>query len=296
MDIKEYTISNEILEVKFLNLGAVITEINFKGINRVLKFKDLTAYLDNTMYLGATVGRTAGRIKNGTIEQGQLCKNFLGKHNLHGNNLHQVFYDVKLTQDSAKLSYTDPEGEYPGNLQIEIQFKIENNKLIQTIDATSDKPTLINFTNHTYFNLNGTGKMLTHELMIDSNSVAKLNEEYIIDDFVPVENTAFDFNQSHPILDALIKGDKQFLITGFIDHPYQLEGNLQLKGDDCMMVIDTNQKFLVAYLGSQIANESNKLENNINENYVGLCLETQKCPGDLEMVTEYAYKTAYTFS
>lgn len=295
MKIKEYTICSDKLEVKFLNLGATITEINYRGINRILKFEELNSYTDNTMYLGATVGRTAGRIKDGKIPGGQLKKNFMDKHNLHGNDLHNILYDVTIYDNKAVLKYLDPAGEYPGNLNITIEFVLIENSLLQIINADSDVPTVINFTNHTYFNLNGKGKILNHKLKIDADCVGLLDNEYIPIEFEKVSNTAFDFRAERLILESIIQGDKQFLTTGFIDHPYKLRGMVKLVGDDCTLKISTNQKYLVAYLGSQICNEEKKLDNNINENYVGLCLETQNCPGQIDLQTKYMYETKYTF-
>lgn len=295
MQIREYVLQNDDLEVKFLNLGAIITEINFKGINRVLRFEELSAYANNTMYLGAIVGRTAGRIKDGVFSTGQLSKNYLGKHNLHGNDLNKCLYDVQLFDNYAVLKYTDLEGDYPGDLDIEIKFELKDNSLLQTIKAECNKPTLINMTNHTYFNLNGEGSILDHELKISANKVGILNTEMLTEGLADVDNTAFDFRNNKVIEKALIQGDPQFKISGFIDHPYLLTGDIKLKGKNCTLTIETNQPYVVAYLGSQISTEPNKLLNNQNNNYVGLCLEPQKCPGDIELVDTYVSNTLYRF-
>lgn len=296
MEIKEYSIKKGDLEVKFLNLGAVITEINYKHINRVIKFEKLSAYLENSMYLGAVVGRTAGRIKNGQFSDGQLSRNFLNKHNLHGNGMHIKFYDVKLIdQSTAVLSVVDPEGDYPGNLNLELKYSIDNNSLHQEITGSCDKPTLINMTNHTYFNLNGNGTILDHQLQINSQRVGVLNDEMLTVDLIDVDGSAFDFNQHRVIRDALDQGDKQFAITGFIDHPFELNGNMELIGNDCSMVVETNQPYVVGYFGSQISNETNLFKNNQITNYAGLCLETQKCPGDIQLISDYYSSTKFIF-
>lgn len=296
MKIKEYTIANEFIEVKFLNLGAIITEINYKGINRVLKFQDYNSYLNNTMYLGAVVGRTAGRIKNGEYELGKLQKNFLGKHNLHGNNMNLLFYDVDCNLDSAVLNVVDKEGDFNGDLNVEIKYLLEGNSLFQYICGNCDEPTLINMTNHSYFNLNGEGSILDHEMKIDASHIGVLNDEMLTVDFKELKTTAFDFTSPRTVRNALIQGDEQFTITGFIDHPYKLTGAISLWGSDCKMEIQTNQPYVVAYLGSQIDKETQPLANNDLSNYHGLCLEPQKCPGDTLLVTSYEYCTKYTFN
>lgn len=296
MEIKEYTIKSNSLEVKFLNLGAIITEINYKGKNRVLKFENYDAYRNNTMYLGAVVGRTAGRIKGGLYEKGQLEKNFINKHNLHGNDLNKVYYTVEQIENSAILKYTDPAADYVGNLNIEVEYEIVDNVLYQKIKGISDRPTLINMTNHTYFNLNGIDTILNHNLQINANKVGKLDEEMITTKFVDVANTAFDFRQQRKIKSSLKQGNPQFKISGFIDHPFKLEGNIALVGEDCKLEILTNQPYVVVYAGSQIETEANDLENDMNHKYAGICLETQKCPGDIELITSYESNTKYRFS
>lgn len=295
MKIEEYTIANDELEIKFLNLGAIITEVNYKGKNRVLRFEDLSSYQNNVMYLGAIVGRTAGRIKDGKFAGGVLPRNYLGKHNLHGNNLNLRFYEVTITNDQAQLKYTDCEAEYPGELDITITFTLNENSLHQEIKCESTKPTLVNMTNHTYFNLNGSGSILDHSLEINASNVGILDNEMITIGLSDVTNTAFDFKAKRKISDAMKQGDDQFQISGFIDHPYLLKGNVVLYGDEIKMEIETNQPYLVAYLGSQIANEQNKLRNNHNQNYVGLCLETQKKPGDIDLITNYYSSTLFSF-
>lgn len=296
MKIVEYTLKKGSLEVKFLNLGAIITEINYKGINRVLRFKKLDSYLNNTMYLGAIVGRTAGRIENGVFPGGKLQTNFLNKHNLHGNDMHLKYYNVDMIDEStATLSVIDSEGEYPGDLDVSIKYSILNDSLNQEILARSTAMTPINMTNHTYFNLNGTGTILDHQLQIDSTQVGILNHEMITSDFGNVAKTAFDFRHNRVIRTSLEQGDDQFEISGFIDHPYKLDGLIQLLGNDCRMTIKTNQPYVVAYLGSQIDAEMNELLNSSGKKYSALCLETQKCPGDTELVDEYYSITQYEF-
>lgn len=296
MEIKEYAIKSDNLEVKFLNLGAIITEINYKGKNRVLNFENYDSYKDNSMYLGAIVGRTAGRIRDGVYPGGKLKLNFLNKHNLHGNDLNCKYYDVELKQNGAILRLTDLEGEYLGDAMFEVEYKINDRELTQTIKGISNKPTLMNMTNHTYFNLNSDKEILNHNLQIDANKVGQLDGEMITTKFVDVVNTAFDFRQSRKIKSSLEQGDPQFEISGFIDHPFMLEGNIALAGEDCKLEILTNQPYVVVYAGSQIERETNVLENDMNHKFAGICLETQKCPGDIELITEYESITKYKFT
>lgn len=294
--IEEYKIGTPELELKFLNLGAAITEINFRGKNRVLSFRELNAYSDNQMYLGAIVGRTAGRIKDGLYPKGVLPLNFMGKHNLHGNSLNTKLYDVQiLDESSALLTLIDKAGAYNGDLKISIKFTVKGSRLYQEIIGNATEETLINITNHTYFNLNGEGSILNHKLKIGAEQVGVLNEEMITKKFTNVDGTAFDFRVMKKIEDSMRMGDSQFKISGLIDHPFKLTGNIELEGENCRLLISTNQPFVVCYAGSQIEAETNPLANNKNKNYVGICLETQKCPGDIELTKEFFSITEYEF-
>ncbi len=294
-EIKEYTIVNGDYRLKFLNLGAVITEYSYKEQNIVLSFEDNNSYLNNSTYMGAVVGRTAGRIKNATIGTWKIPVNFNGKHNLHGNDLHLRYYEVQAKDNSAELKLYDKEGDFPGNANIKIQYTLTDEGLEQIIDAYSDTPTVFNFTNHAYFNLDQTKSILDHNLQIPAQKVGQLDSDLLPINDVSLEGTAFDFNDEKLIRQAYEQGDKQFKYSKFIDHPYKLagDGNIILKSDKLKLKISTNQDYVVVYCGNYIGEEVNKLKGGMNKDYSAICLETQKRPNDTELVTHYMSKTLY---
>ncbi len=290
--IKEYQIEKGDYKVKFLNIGAVITEYSYKGSNIVLNFEDLEAYRANSTSMGSIVGRSAGRIRDGKIEGWQLPKNQAGKHNLHGNAIHYKFYQVEITENSAVLTLEDPEGDFPGNAIIQVKYQLTDHGLVQTLSATSDKPTVFNMTNHAYFNL-GHESIMNHKLQIEANHVLELDEDLLPVGTIDVSNTAFDFNEPRVIKESYEQGDDQFKYSKFIDHPFKLEGAIKLENENLCLEIETDQDYVVVYVGNYLGNETNKLKGNMNYDYYAICLETQNAPGTVELVTTYCSTTSY---
>lgn len=295
-EIKEYQIEYDNFKLKFLNIGAVITEFSYKGHNIVLNFKEFEGYQENSTFLGSIVGRSAGRIRDGKIDGWQLPKNQDGKHNLHGNGLHYKLYDVQIIGSSAILTLNDPEGDFPGNAQIQIKYTLSDQGLVQEFNANSDKPTVFNMTNHSYFNLNGNDEILEHQLQIESDIVLELDEDLLPIGELAVEGTAFDFNTPKQIKVAKEQGHDQFKYSKFIDHPYKLKGAITLLGEKLKLEIDTDQDFVVVYCGNYLGDESNLINGDMNNDYYAICLETQHAPGSTSLVTEYSSKTIYKLS
>lgn len=293
--IKEYELTNGDYKLKFLNIGAVITEYCYKCQNIVLSFENLDSYKHNSTFMGAIVGRTAGRVRDGKIEGKTLPLNQDGKHNLHGNELNYMFYDVQICENVAVLSAFDPEGAFPGNAQITIKYELTDQGLKQTISASSDKPTVFNMTNHSYFNLSRQS-ILDHYLQVEADAVLKLDEDLLPVGTIDVKGTAFDFNQSRLIRDSFKQSHEQFEYSKFIDHPYKLNGKILLQSNNLQLSIETDQDYLVVYAGNYIGDETNPLKDNMNIDNYGICLETQAAPGTIDLVTEYSATTYYKLS
>lgn len=295
-EIREYQIEYNQFKLKFLNLGAVITEYSYNGQNVVLEFEEKTSYLNNNTYLGSVVGRSAGRIRDGEIDGWQLPKNQDGKHNLHGNALHYKFYEVETKENQATLTLKDPEEDFPGNAIIQIKYLLTDDGLVQEINATSDKPTVFNMTNHSYFNLNGGGPILDHQLQIEAKQVLELDIDSLPIGIINTAGTAFDFNQPKLIGAAKAQGHSQFEYTDFIDHPFKLDGQIKLTGDKLQLEIETDQDFVVVYCGNFLGDEVNPIKGGMNKQYHAICLETQHAPGTTNLETEYSSKTKYKIS
>ncbi len=291
--IKEYTITNKNATLKVLNVGAVITELSFFNESIVQKFEDYNCYLKNSTYLGSVVGRSAGRIKDAQIPGWEIPKNYLGKHNLHGNEMHYKFYDVKVVKNVVELTITDPEGDFPGNMNLTIRYTLNEYSLVQEFIGKSDKPTIMNFTNHSYFTLNKDKSILDYDMKIEADKYLSLDEELLPICEKNVENTAFDFRKWRMIITAQEQGDPEFTATKFIDHPFELNGSVKIANGKYELSIDSTSDYLVCYAGNYLGDETGKLEDSKNKDYYAICLETQKCPGDTELVSEYYAKTRF---
>jgi aldose 1-epimerase len=192
--ISAFEISNDHgMKVRLTNIGASITDIivadkrgNFKNV--VLKHEDLKEYLVNKNYLGATIGRFANRIANGSItivdKSYSLSVNEKDANNhLHGG--HEGFgrklWQLKaMSSNSITFQYLSPDGEegYPGNLHTTVEYKLHNdNSLFVHYHAVTDQPTIVNLTNHSYFNLSGgKGNILNHTLAIEALEYTPLDQ------------------------------------------------------------------------------------------------------------------------
>lgn len=292
--IKEYVIEYKNYRLKVLNIGATITEYSINGHNIVLNYANNEDYITNELYAGSIIGRTAGRIKNADCGKFKLPKNHNKNHNHHGAGLHFRYYDVEIRDASIICKLFDVEGEYPGNAQIEIVYSLGDYGLTQEINASSDKPTLFNFTNHSYFNLDIGNSVLNHCLQIDSLEYAKLDKEMFVDSIQPVEGTAFDFRRTRTIGSSFkLEDNDQFIITKYIDHPFKLNGSIIYEESDYKLEIKSTCDYVVVYTANFLGDCKAKLSSTEKFDYGAICFETQKLPGDIELVDSYYSKTEY---
>ena len=176
-EIKKIILKNDSgIKISLINYGAVIQSIivpdRFGEFDEIsLSYETLEEYIKDTGYTGATIGRFANRIKDGAFsingEKYQLSKNENGKNHLHGgfSGLHKRIWSYESWSNeriaSVRMKYRSPDGEegYPGNLDVEITFTLDNkDSFIINYKAESDKKTPVNLTNHACLNLSGVKK------------------------------------------------------------------------------------------------------------------------------------------
>ncbi|WP_339060986.1 aldose epimerase family protein [Tepidibacillus marianensis] len=303
--VNAYTLTNNHgMEVTSIDYGCIITRMivpdkNGTVENVVLGFGTLEEYIQYSPYFGAIVGRHAGRIKNGEFELDgrvyQLAKNDHGNH-LHGGlrGFDKIIWDVEVLEEKDAVSLVfryqskDMEEGYPGNLGISLTYTLNNdNEFIIAYEGLSDQKTILNVTNHSYFNLSGDLKrnVLDHKLTLESDQFVELDEQLIpTGKLISVENTVFDFRTGRVIRDGVASKDPQNILAGNgYDHPFVLSNNHQreilLEDEESgrSLTIETDQPGVVLYTGNQLSDDF-KIRGTEAQSYLGLCLETQGLP------------------
>jgi aldose 1-epimerase len=304
-DIVEYSLVNDGgMIVSSLNYGCVITKImvpdrrgNFENV--VLGFDEFKDYPDWSPHFGAVAGRVAGRIQGAQFElEGKeytLAANN-GLNHLHGGNkgFGLVIWKAERIEEEGtvgvKFFYQSPDGEegYPGNLETTVTYLLNNeNELTISYEGKTDQTTIVNLTNHSYFNLSGNIKRdcSEHKLQLESKLFLELGA-----DLIPTgrrldsQGTPFDFRKGRYIKDGIHSDHPQNVLVGKgYDHPLifteKQENTILLSEEESGRVLEatTDQPCVVLYT-------SNGLEGPYSisgvpaRNYLGVCLETQGFP------------------
>ena len=285
-EIKIYTLENKFLKVEFLNLGAIIKKIEFKDKNIVLGYEDIEKYRENPAYLGAVIGRTAGRIKDGLLKldntEYQLDKNNNG-NTLHGgkNSISHRFWNVQNIENGLCFSIksSNLDNGYPANIEIKVSYILNNNELLIKYFVTTDNLTYLNLTNHSYFNLSGDSDNTIYEdiLKIDSNYLIGINENSIPCETINLDSNIFDFREDKKLKEFFKADNEQKTIANNgIDHPYVFNkeiGKLEIKNFESgiKMSVETNNPAVVIYT-------ANYLQDIGFKKHSAICFETQEVP------------------
>lgn len=300
-DITEYTISNASgFSVSIINYGATITGIHSKDkqgniANVLLHYDNLDGYLQkNNPYFGCIVGRYANRIAKAKFSLNG--KEYILAANNNGNSLHggikgfdkNIWKATKLNDSSIRFSYTSVDGDegYPGTLSVNVTYTVSANNEIQ-IDytASTDKPTPVNLTNHSYFNLSGgqDSTILAHDIMINADSITEVDKDLVpTGKIVSIKGGPMDFTSEKNIGKDIAK------VEGGYDHNWVLnDASDKLKkvaevyhaASGRLMEVFTTQPGLQFYTGNFL--DGSLTNTGDNKKYIknaGLCLETQHFP------------------
>lgn len=329
-----YTLKNARgMEVHIMNYGGIIQKIltpdrNGKVEDVVLGYETLQEYIKDTPYFGAIVGRFGNRIANGKFtldgKEYTLAAQNNGQH-LHGG---LVGFDKKVwkvdasSAQSLSLSYVskDMEEGFPGNLSVKMTYTLsDDNELGISYEATTDKATVLNLSNHSYFNLSGNAKrdILNQEVQIDASRLVAVNKVLIPTGvLMPVAGTPFDFTKPQ-VVGARINdtSSEQILLGGGYDHCWALDkpagsyAKIATVFDPVSgrkMTVSTDQPGVQFYTGNFLDGHLiDKSGVKITKRH-GLCLETEHFPDSpnqpafpttvLRPGEVYKTKTAYQFS
>ena len=297
-----YTLTNSNgLLAKITNFGGILASLlvpdrNGNPADVVLGYDNLNDYRSDRFYFGATVGRYANRIAKGVFTlngvEYYLAKNDVPNH-LHGGirGFHKVVWDSQAVEETdrigVKLHYLSKDGEegYPGNLECTVVYWLSNrNELIIEYRAHTDKPTPVNLSHHSYFNLAGEGQgdILNH--------VLKLNADYYIPfdrisastgEPASVKNTALDFRQASKIgarIDEIYGGYDHNFVLNKSDDPVKLSASVTEEISGRQMDIYTTKPGIQFYAGNYLDGLTNGKSGHTYHRHSGFCLEPQYFP------------------
>jgi len=305
-DVSLFFIENKNIKVALTNYGARVVSIIVPNKNGF--FTDVVCgpgtiadFLNSdNAYFGATIGRYANRIANGTFAINDVTYKLAlnnGKNHLHGGNggLQQKIWKARLLHSAAvEFTYTsvDKEDGYPGNVKIKITYTVTANGALKILyEASTDKDTIINLTNHTYFNLNGcgSGKIVNHNLQIYADAFTPVTENLIpTGECRSVSNTFFDFRKPLLIGKRINETDEQLRFGNGYDHNFILQKEkvneytmaAEVMGDvsGVAMKVYTTEPGIQLYTGNFMEGK-NTMKNNFRDDFrTAFCLETQHFP------------------
>lgn len=292
-------LKNECLEVVVTNFGCTILQMLVKDKNGdiqdiVLGYDTIEEYQNYDAYLGALVGRVANRIGNAEFtlnnETYHLAVNN-GPNCLHGGIKgfsYQVF-DYEIKDEELVFHYISEDGEenFPGTLDFYAIYKLVGNQLVVHYKATTTKDTLINITNHSYFNLSGHPSNIDeHYLRINSDKYALVNADGLVTGEIQSSaRTPFDFSEEKQIKQLIYKKDEQLELARGYDHPFIFntkENQVTLYCQDTGIELTVSSTLPQAQIYS-----ANYLDGRLGKNGKpmnardALCIETQNMPDSI---------------
>jgi aldose 1-epimerase len=306
-EVDRYTLSNaEGMQVEIITYGGIITSMKVPnaagGLNDVvLGYDSLSDYEKGSPYFGALIGRYGNRIADGSFtldDQAYTLVQNDGKNHLHGGTkgFDKVVWsaDSKIEDNKAVLQLhylsQDMEEGYPGNLHTEVVYTLTNENMLEVAyKATTDKKTVVNLTQHAYFNLSGAKDILDHELRLQAPRYLPIDETLIpTGEIASVEGTPFDFT-SFKTIGRDIETESLQLERGLgYDHCWVLDNpNKELQtaallkeaSSGIQMEVRTDQPAIQFYSGNFLDGTNPMKQSDSFYNYrSGLCLETQHYP------------------
>jgi aldose 1-epimerase len=304
VEVKIYTLTNtKGMVAKVTDYGATLTELrvpdrNGKFADIVLGFDDLDQYLNAPYFFGATLGRVANRIANGrfTLEG----REYLLATNRPPNHLHggvrgfdkRIWKSRPLTvgkrESTVEFTYVSSEGEegYPGKLQVTVVYTLtDHNELRVDYSANTDKATPVNLTNHSFFNLAGSGTILDHILTLNADRFTPVNATLIpTGEIAPVKGTGLDFTRPRRIGERI--EEYRSFANGY-DHCYVLNGSggklalcarVEEPDSGRVMEIRTTEPGVQFFTGNRLDGKFTGVGGVVYNRHAGFCLEPQHFP------------------
>ena len=300
--VEIYTLKDGKIEARIMTYGAIVVSLRVpdktgKVDDVVLGCNSVEEYEKQTAHFGGIVGRYANRIAHGTFQlDGQtyhIPKND-GDNALHGGTrgFDKVVWQAKPIPDGVEFTYVSKDGEqgFPGNLTTHVRYTLNKNALRIEYSATTDKDTVVNLTNHSYFNLAGQGisNILDEVLTIDASRMTPVDANLIpTGELKPVEGTPFDFRKPYVVGERINADNEQLKLGKGYDHNFVLDHS---SGDlaEAAKVYEpttgrtlrvlTTEPGLQFYTGNFLDGSVTGKEGRVYNRRFALCLETQHFP------------------
>ena len=328
-----YKLSTDGMEVRITNYGGAINSIIVPDRSGnpgdvVLGYETLSEYVNNPRYMGALIGRFGNRIAQGKFslngETYQLVQNN-GANHLHGGirGFDKVVWEASELIENGeavlRLRYLSKDGEqgYPGNLTANVKYALTSDHDLRIeYTAVTDKPTIVNLTNHSYFNLAGEGTILDHQLKLNAGAFTPIGPDLIpTGELRDVDDTPMDFRERTPIGERIDDTDEQLGFAGGYDHNFVLHdftGRLRTAAkahepqSGRTLEVFTTQPGIQFYSGNFLDGSLTGKRGMVLVKRAGFCLETQHFPDSpnhsqfpttvLEPGEEYKEITVWRFS
>lgn len=303
--VEIFTLRDGAYEARITTYGGVLVSLsapdrNGKSADVVLGFDDIDGYVANfngssNAFFGAIIGRYANRIANASFtldgKKYSVPQNN-GKNSLHGgpHGFNNVVWKAKPLADGVELTYLSRDGEagYPGNLSVTVRYTLAKGNLKIEYSATTDQDTVLNLTNHAYFNLAAQGDILSHQLTLHASRFTPIDSGLIpTGELRSVTSTPFDFSKATAIGARINAEDEQLHLGRGYDHNWVLDNGggklteaaeLFDPGSGRVLKVLTDQPGIQFYSGNFLDGTVKGKGGKPYELHAALCLETQHFP------------------
>ena len=297
-----YVLNDGKVGAGIITYGGIVVSLrtpdrNGKLDDVVLGCDSVKKYIEQTAHFGGIVGRYANRIAHGTFQLDghtySIPKND-GDNALHGGpqGFDKVLWSAKPIADGIELTYTSKDGDqgFPGTLTTAVRYTLNGGALKIDYSATTDKDTVLNLTNHSYFNLagQGNGDILRDVVKIDASRMTPVDANLIPNGEVkPVEGTPFDFRTPHDVGERIDADDPQLRLGDGYDHNFVLDhapgqfaeaAEVYEPTTGRILRVLTDQPGLQLYTGNFLDGSITRKQGRVYKRRFALCLETQHFP------------------
>ncbi len=296
-EIDRVRVDNGIIAMEVLSLGGIIRSLwvpdrDGERQNIVLGCDSAKEYLEQNAHLGAIAGRFANRISKGQISNNDVTYRLDVNHLnncLHGGSegFNRKLWQMGSLPDGVRLTLRSPDGDmgFPGNCQVQLDYRLVGNNVFVEIQAATDKACPINLTQHSYFNLDGSKSILNHELQTDCEQYLITDNQGIPTAVANVRETALNFSHRNKLKDSVCSDE--LAETHGIDHCYLMPendghelhrfGSVVSQKSGRTMTLYTNQPGVQVYTANFLKGTIGRKEESFNQ-YHGICLEPQMLP------------------